>query len=255
MAAKKSTQKPGAKKPVTKAAAVPRTANAETVFVYEAPVRLWHWLNAIAIIVLCVTGYLIAKPMFAAPGEASENFIMGWVRYIHFSAGYILAVMFIFRIYWAFVGNHHARQIFIPPFILPRFWKEVGHEVKWYAMIAKAPLKYAGHNPLAHVVMHVMFVWAVIFMIFTGFALYGEGTGMGSWQFTLFSSWIIPLMGQSQDVHTWHHMIMWVIIVFAIIHIYAALREDIMSKQTILSSMFSGWRTFRGKGIVHGEDD
>lgn len=68
---------------------------------------------------------------------------------------------------------------------------------------------------------------------------------MGSWQYTLFSSWVIPLFGQSQDVHTWHHVGMWVIICFVIVHIYAAIREDIMSQQSIISSMFSGWRTFR----------
>ena len=30
-----------------------------SVYVYEAPVRLWHWVNAAAIMTLCVTGYLI----------------------------------------------------------------------------------------------------------------------------------------------------------------------------------------------------
>ena len=87
--------------------------------------------------------------------------------------------------------------------------------------------------------MHVMFVWGVVFMIVTGLALYGEGAGMGSWQQRLFSSWVIPLFGQSQDVHTWHHLGMWVIICFAIVHIYAAVREDIMSRQSIISSIMA----------------
>ena len=82
-------------------------------------------------------------------------------------------------------------------------------------------------------------------MILTGLVLYGEGEGMGSWQYDWFSSWIIPLLGQSQGVHTLHHLGMWGILVFIIIHIYAAVREDIMSRQSIISSMFSGWRTFR----------
>ena len=82
-------------------------------------------------------------------------------------------------------------------------------------------------------------------MIVTGFALYGEGTGMGSWQYTMFSSWVIPLFGQSQDVHTWHHLGLWVIVSFVIVHIYAAVREDIMSRQSIVSTMISGHRTFK----------
>ena len=217
----------------------------EAVYVYQAPVRLWHWVNAFAILALCLSGYLIGSPLPSVHGEASDSFLFGWIRYIHFSAGYILIVGMALRVYWAFVGNHHARHIFLPKVWQGQFWKELLHEIKWYGMIAKEPMKYAGHNPLATLVMHIMFIWGIAFMIVTGLALYGEGAGMGSWQYNLFSSWVIPLFGQSQDVHTWHHLGMWIIICFAIIHIYAAVREDIMSRQSIISSMFSGWRTFR----------
>ena len=57
--------------------------------------------------------------------------------------------------------------------------------------------------------MHFAFVWLTVFMIFTGLALYGEGEGMNSWIFRLFSSWVIPLFGNSQNVHTWHHLGLW----------------------------------------------
>jgi Ni/Fe-hydrogenase 1 B-type cytochrome subunit len=89
-----------------------------------------------------------------------------------------------------------------------------------------------------------MFLVTVVFMIFSGFAMYGEGAQAGSWANTMFG-WVIPLMGQSQDVHTWHHMGMWVIVIFAIAHIYAAIREDIMGRQSIVSTMISGFRTFK----------
>ncbi|WP_305987548.1 Ni/Fe-hydrogenase, b-type cytochrome subunit [Roseibium sp. MMSF_3544] len=225
----------------------------EAVYIYEAPVRIWHWVNALCILVLGITGYFIGSPPPSIGGEASSSFLFGWIRYLHFAAGYILTVAFLFRIYWAFVGNKHAKQIFLPPVWRGSFWRELFHEVEWYAMIVREPLKYAGHNPLATLVMHVLFVWCIVFMILTGFALYGEGTGMGSWQYEMFSSWIIPLFGQSQDVHTWHHLGLWVIVCFVIIHVYAAVREDIMSRQSIMSSMFSGWRTFRDDKPVADE--
>lgn len=38
---------------------------------------------------------------------------------------------------------------------------------------------------------------------------------------------------------------MWAIVVFMIIHIYAAIREDIMSRQSMVSTMISGHRTFK----------
>lgn len=215
------------------------------VYVYEAPLRLWHWMNALSITVLALTGWLIGSPLPTLPGEASDHFLMGYIRFAHFTAGYILAVGFLFRIYWAFVGNHHARQAFLPPIFSRAWWGGVWHEVKWYAFAAKEPRKYIGHNPLATLFMHFMLIWGSVFMIVTGFALYGEGEGMGSWQYTLFSSWVIPLFGQSQDVHTWHHLGMWYILIFVIMHIYVAIREDIMSRQSIISTMISGWRMFK----------
>ncbi len=215
------------------------------VYVYEAPVRLWHWINALAIVLLMVTGYFIGSPLPTLSGEASDHFLMGYIRFIHFAAAYIFFIGFIGRIYWAFVGNEHARQIFFPRIFSGEWWGGVWHETKWYLFLTKEPRKYIGHNPLAALVMHIMFVWGTIFMIVTGLALYGEGTGPGSWQHSLFSSWVIPLFGQSQDVHTWHHLVMWVIVSFIIIHVYVAIREDIMSRQSMVSSMISGWRSFR----------
>ncbi|WP_078121986.1 Ni/Fe-hydrogenase, b-type cytochrome subunit [Thiosocius teredinicola] len=222
-----------------------KTHSEPAVYVYEAPLRIWHWVNALCIVTLALTGYFIGSPLPSVPGEASDNFLMGYIRFVHFAAGYILAIGFLFRIYWAFVGNHHARQLFAPPLFSGKFWSGVWHEIKWYAFMVKEPRKYTGHNPLAVVVMHVLFVWMLIFMIVTGFALYGEGTGMGSWQFELFSSWVIPLFGQSQDVHTWHHLVMWALVCFVIIHVYVAIREDIMSRQSLISTMISGWRMFK----------
>lgn len=215
------------------------------VYVYQAPLRIWHWINALAIVVLCITGYFIGSPLPSLSGEASSHFLMGYIRFAHFSSGYILIVGFLFRLYWVFAGNRHAREIFLPPFHRASFWRGVWHEIRWYAFSVSAPKKYVGHNPLAVVIMHVLFLWTMIAMMLTGLALYGEGTGSGSWQFEWFSSWLIPLMGQSQTVHTVHHLLMWAMICFIIIHVYVAIREDIMSRQSMISTMISGWRMFR----------
>jgi len=217
----------------------------QAVYVYEAPVRIWHWINALAIVALCVTGYFIGSPLPTLSGEASDHYLMGYIRFIHFASAYIFIIGFLGRIYWAFAGNEHAKQIFVPPLFSSDWWGGVWHEIKWYLFIAKEPRKYTGHNPLAVLTMHLVFVWGSVFMILTGMALYGEGTGYDSWQYSYFSAWIIPLFGQSQDVHTWHHLIMWALICFIIIHFYVAIREDIMSRQSIVSSMISGWRTFK----------
>ncbi|MCQ8130377.1 Ni/Fe-hydrogenase, b-type cytochrome subunit [Methylomonas rivi] len=221
------------------------SAPVEPVYVYELPVRLWHGINALAISVLAVTGYLIAAPLPSPAGEASAHFLMGYIRFAHFAAGYLLAVGLLGRLYWAYAGNEHARQIFLPPLLSTHFWDSVRQEILWYAFIAKTPRHYIGHNPLAILAMHFVLVWGTLFMILTGFALYGEGAGQGSWQWILFSSWLLPLFGDSQSVHSWHHLVMWAIVCFVLIHIYVAVREDKLSGQSMLSTIANGWRSFK----------
>ena len=221
------------------------TTPAEKVYVYEAPVRLWHWVNALCIIVLCVTGYLIATPPPSVPGEASDSFLFGNIRMVHFAAGQIMAIAFLARIYWAFVGNHHSRQIFLLPVWSKKWWGEVWHEIKWYAFIEREPKKYIGHNPMAQLAMFFLLVVPLVLQILTGFALYAEGQGTTTWWFAAFG-WVFGMFGNNSfAVHTYHHLFMWVIIVFSIVHIYAAVREDIMSRQSLISTMVSGWRYFK----------
>jgi len=79
---------------------VARAQSIKSVYVFEAPVRIWHWINALAITVLAVTGYLIGSPLPTQPGEASANYLMGYIRFAHFAAGYLLAVGILGRLYF-----------------------------------------------------------------------------------------------------------------------------------------------------------
>lgn len=217
-----------------------------SVYVYEAPVRIWHWINALAIVVLCLTGYFIGSPPPSMQvAEATHQFVFGYIRFAHFAAGLVLTVGFLGRMYWAIFGNHHARQLFYLPILNADWWKEVFFEIKWYLFLEREPKKYVGHNPLAQLAMFAFITLGVSFMIVTGLALYGEGLGQGSWADTLFG-WVIPLVGgNSMVVHTLHHLGMWWIVIFMIVHIYVAIREDMMSRQSIVSTMISGHRTFK----------
>ncbi len=216
-----------------------------SVFVYEWPVRLWHWLNALAITVLIFTGWFIASPLPSMDfAEATFQFVMGYMRFAHFAAGMILTVGFFGRIYWAMVGNQHAKQLFYVPVWRKSWWKEVLIELRWYAFLEKMPKKYVGHNPLAQIAMFMFMTVGLSFMILTGWALYSEGAGQGSLPDQA-AGWVLTLFGNSQIVHSVHHLGMWFIVIFMIIHIYAAIREDIMSRQSMVSTMISGTRTFK----------
>jgi Ni/Fe-hydrogenase 1 B-type cytochrome subunit len=226
------------------AAVTKAVGGGHAVYVWEAPVRLWHWVMMFAMFVLIGTGFLIGVPPPAVGGEAYDTFWFGYIRFAHFAAGYIFAVFLVLRVYWAIVGNKYAREIFIVPFSLltAKFWKGLISDVLFYLYLKKEPGSYEGHNPLAAVAMFFMYLLGSVWMILSGFALYGEGTGMGSWQHTWFTSWLQPLVGDSQQLHTYHRLGMWYLIIFSMAHMYMVVRQDIFTKETIISTMVNGWR-------------
>jgi Ni/Fe-hydrogenase 1 B-type cytochrome subunit len=214
------------------------------VYVYELPIRLWHWVTAPCIILLAATGYLIGNPAWPLiVGEPFHHYIMGDIRVVHFTAAYILGIGFLLRVYWALVGNRYAKELFIIAVWRKSWWQDLFRTLRWYGFAEDESLREIGHNPVAQLAMFVFFVLGVAFQLVTGFALYGEGAG--GWAHTLFTSWVIPLFGGSMEVHSWHHLGMWYILLFVIAHIYLVIREDIMSRQTMVSTMISGWRYFK----------
>ena len=217
------------------------------VYVWQVPVRIWHWLMAVCMVVLGITGYLIGSPPPSIGGEASNHFMFGYIRFAHFAAAYLFAVSFVLRLIWVFVGNRFAREIFLVPLKMfdPAWWGGMIDQTMYYLFLKRDARPWQGHNPLAMAAMFFMFVLGTVFMILTGFALYGEGTGMGSWAHTLFSSWVLPLFGYSMNVHTLHHLGMWYLAVFTIAHVYMVFREDICSGETVISTMINGWRVVK----------
>jgi Ni/Fe-hydrogenase 1 B-type cytochrome subunit len=217
------------------------------VYVWEAPVRLWHWVMAVCMVVLAVTGYLIGTPLSSVGGEASEHYLFGYIRFVHFAAAYVFTVFFALRVVWVFRGNRFAREIFLVPLkmLSGAWWRGLILQMRYYAFLDREAPAYQGHNPLAMAAMFFMYLLGTVFMICTGFALYGEGLGMESWAFKAFSSWVLPLLGYSQNVHTLHHLGMWYLIIFSIIHIYIVMREDIFSHETVISTMVNGWRVVK----------
>ena len=217
------------------------------VYVFEVPVRIWHWVHALAITTLAITGYLIANPLPSMGGEASDSFLMGNIRLIHFSAAMVFAVGLFVRFYWAIVGNHFARGLIAVPVWSGDFWKRLFHELKMYSFLTRKVAKYRGHNPLAQLAMFIFNVLLGLFMVCTGFALYSQGTGAGSWADRWFG-WVFVIEPSSQAVRMWHLLGMWLMVFFIVIHIYMVIRADFMSRQNGISVMIDGIRRFKDDG-------
>ena len=48
-------------------------ATLQRVYVWELPVRLYHWVNALCVVILCVTGYVVGRPV-SLPVSSEASF-------------------------------------------------------------------------------------------------------------------------------------------------------------------------------------
>jgi Ni/Fe-hydrogenase 1 B-type cytochrome subunit len=229
---------------VNATAARPQTPAVEYrwVYLWHWPIRAMHWLAAACIVVLVVTGLYIGKPYFMTSGEASSHYLMGWFRLTHFIAAGVLVATAIVRVYWLFMGEKFERWTALFP-VRPRDWVNLWKTVKKYLMIhpERGP-HYLGHNPLQQFSYTFIYLVAGI-QVLTGFTLFGQANPEG-FLYTAFH-WVIPLLGGLQIVRFVHHVMTWIFVIFVPIHVYLALRSDVMDREGTMSSIFSGGRFVR----------
>lgn len=226
------------------------SGNYRWVYLWGWPIRTMHWAAALSIVVLVVTGFYIGQPYFMTGGEASSHFLMGWMRFLHFVAAGVFVATAIIRVYWLFAGNQFERWRALFP-VRRRDWVHLYKMVKFYLLIRpeQAP-HYLGHNPLQQFSYTAMYGVALV-QVVTGFAMYGQSRPGGFW-YTLFG-WVVPLLGGIQVVHFVHHVFTWAFLIFIPIHIYLALRADLLERTGTISSIVSGGRFVR-KDVDYVDD-
>jgi Ni/Fe-hydrogenase 1 B-type cytochrome subunit len=224
--------------------ATPTSATYQRVYVWQLPVRLYHWVNAICVFCLVVTGYLIGKPLaITYATEAYRQYWFGTIRFIHFVAAFVFFFNFLVRIYWGFVGNRYARWdnfIELRKSQMTEFWQVLKVDV---LQMKPGEIESLGHNALAGMVYFLSFV-VFLFQSLTGFALYSS---MSSSPLPRLFHWIIPVMGGDFSVRQWHHLFMWFFVVFTIIHVYLVFYHDYVEGRGTASSMVGGWKFQRNE--------
>jgi len=215
------------------------------VYVWEMPVRAYHWINAIALTLLCVTGYMIGHPVrIAYAQEAYQQYWFGSVRFLHFASAYVYVFNFAARIYWGFVGNKYAKWTNFFP--LKRWQREeIADVIKTDVLQVKMHGGIStGHNSLAAFVYFFTFL-AFCVQTITGFALYSSMSH--SWMPQMFR-WVVPLMGGEMSVRFWHHLLLWFFITFVVVHIYLSFYHDYIEGRGTVSSIIGGWKFDRVQG-------
>jgi Ni/Fe-hydrogenase 1 B-type cytochrome subunit len=209
------------------------------VYVWELPVRIYHWLNALTILVLCVTGYLIGNPPAILSGrEASDVYWFGTVRYVHFAAAYVFLFNFIFRLYWGFVGNKYADwKNFIP--VNMNFFREMWNVIRIDILLKKNKDHMSvGHNAMAGFIYFMLFI-AFVVQIITGFGLYADTS---QWWFPQLFAWVPEALDGQFFTRQLHHAAMWGFIIFSLVHVYLVFYHDYVEGRGEISSMGGGWK-------------
>jgi Ni/Fe-hydrogenase 1 B-type cytochrome subunit len=148
---------------------------------WDVPTRVFHWVNALAVIGLIATGLAILND--DSLGFSAEGKVL--LKSVHVSFGYVMALNLLWRFVWAFFGNRYARW----RAILPGGGGFVAATRAYVAsFLSGEPQQYVGHNPLARVGVTLLFLLLLI-QVFTGLVLAGTDLFWPPFG-SLFAKWV-----------------------------------------------------------------
>jgi len=205
------------------------------VYVWDAVVRLTHWLIVLSILVLSATGLYIGRPFLIHSGPATPHFFMGWVKVVHSYSAIVFTVSVLARIVWMFAGPPWAQwKEYIP--VSRERQKGLFKTLEFYLFVFRKPPDYVGHNPLAGGAYAVIF-GLFLLQIATGSALFGASARTSLMR--PFAA-LLPWLGGAQIARWIHHGVMWLLLGFMIHHVYSGILTSIVEKNGELDSIFSG---------------
>lgn len=124
---------------------------AARVRVWDLPVRLFHWLLVVTILIAFLS-------------SEEDSALAPW----HMPAGWIAAILIAFRIVWGFVGGEHAR---FANFLKPA---QIAHHIG--GLFSGKPKRSIGHNALGGIAI-IALLGTVGGIVYTGATMQGEAEG------------------------------------------------------------------------------
>lgn len=194
--------------------------------------RLYHWAFALSIITLCITGFYINGPWTNSLREGSASWPMAYMRFVHFTAGYVFTAAVLTRIFLYIFGNKQERILEHLP-VTPRNIKNFFSTLLLYSYIKDShDPDRLGHNILAGMT-YVITIVAAVFQLVSGFyMLYPE--------IAIWEGYGLSIFGSQQWARYIHHLLMWWFMIFAFIHIYLVVWNDVQEPEGLISSIFTG---------------
>jgi cytochrome b len=118
----------------------------EQVFVWSSKIRVFHWLNVIAITLLIFVGMIILNAKLF--GVSTDGKIL--LKTIHVIIGYVFAINLFIRFIIGFTGKDHERWKKILPF-------SKGFQQELVDFKQHKQSTYKGHNPAGKLMVFALF--------------------------------------------------------------------------------------------------
>lgn len=211
------------------------------VYEFSVGLRLTHWLRAVSIAFLVVSGFYLAY-VFVAPAVNPEptNFMNAKWRAAHQIAGFVLIACFIFKFYLFVIDKESRKEVIsFSDAINPKIWLA---QIKYYLFLGPHPHLKGVYNPLQFVAY--AFFYVVLFLIcLTGLILYVHvyHDGLGGLLYAPMRA-IESMMGGLATVRLVHHICMWIIMIFVPVHVYMVIFNAIKGKDGAADAIVSGYK-------------
>ncbi len=184
--------------------AVGVTQPADKAYVWDLPVRLFHWL----LVVCVIAAFITAK----VGGNA-----MVW----HGRLGLVILGLLVFRIVWGFAGSTYARflQFVRGPAAIRAYLQG-----QWQGQ---------GHNPLG----------ALSVLALLGTLTLQAATGLFANDDIAYSGYLAALIDSdcSSDITGIHHLLEKILMLLVVAHIGAIVFYARVKKQNLVKPMINGW--------------
>ncbi|HSQ21976.1 MAG TPA: cytochrome b/b6 domain-containing protein [Coriobacteriia bacterium] len=173
-----------------------------------------HWINLICMVMLAFSGFYIHFPFFGG--------FMGVARGMHFVAMYVILINLTFRIIATFfvktavdLGSREVDTDIKNWLPQAKNKHQFFETVKYYLFLRKEAVISAKYGSLQKIA-YLATIPLTYFMAYTGFAIYGPTMNWG-----LFAGGV-DMVGGPMTMRIIHYFMMWVFIVFTMIHAYLA---------------------------------
>jgi len=200
----------------------PRSSGATTEYVWDAFVRVFHWILVVA--------FLVA---YLSEGEPMA---------LHIWSGYLVLTLVVLRIVWGFIGSPHARFadfVFSPRAVIRHLSDELRFRAK----------RYVGHSPAGGAMVIALMVM-LLATTTSGLALYALQPDQG-----VTSHAVEPQQTpDNAEVEVWeevHEIAANMTLLLVILHVGGVILASLAQRENLVKAMFNGRKSISDRG--HGD--